>query len=155
MKKIIALLVLVTITTIGTAMADSEIKTKGVHHIGLAVKDLQTTYKFFTEALNFKKVDERPDYPAIFVTDGTVLVTLWQADEGATEFDRKTNLGLHHLAFGVSSFEELDAAYEKIKNYKGVKVEFAPEMVGKGPARHMIFREPGGIRLELFANPSK
>jgi len=31
-----------------------------------------------------------------------------------------------------------------------VSVEFMPEFMGQGPRKHMIFAEPGGIRLELF-----
>lgn len=159
MKKHAIYLILITILTImGTSkiMANTAIKTQGIHHVGLAVKDLSVTAEFFIDTLNFEKVDERPDYPAIFVSDGTVLVTLWQVSdpESATPFDRKSNIGLHHLAFRLNSFEELDVMYEKLKARSDVEIEFAPELIGKGPAKHMIFREPGGIRLELSVFPN-
>lgn len=136
---------------INQAMAKTqEIETHGVHHVGLSVVDLQTTVSFFKDALDFKIVGEKPDYPSVFVTDGTVMVTLWQADEEATKFDRRKNIGLHHLAFKLNSFDDLESMHKKIKNWPGVKVEFSPELVGKGPAKHMIFYEPGGIRLEFI-----
>lgn len=133
----------------------ASIQTLGVHHVGLAVKDLAVTSDFFIDALGFKKVDDRPDYPAIFVSDGNVLVTLWQVTDGetATPFDRKGNIGLHHVAFKLATFEDLDAMYEKLRSLPDIQIEFAPELVGDGPAKHMIFREPGGIRLEFIVLP--
>jgi catechol 2,3-dioxygenase-like lactoylglutathione lyase family enzyme len=44
--------------------------TQGVHHVGLAVPDLDAAYGFFTNVLGFAKAGEVPDYPAIFVSDG-------------------------------------------------------------------------------------
>ena len=159
--KYIFLLLLATLSP-ALAAADTEgaakhapIKTYGVHHVGLAVKDLEVTSAFFTKALGFKKVDERPDYPAHFVTDGNQLITLWQVSEPdtATSFDRKRNIGLHHMAFQLGNFEDLERMHKRLKNWPGVRIEFAPEPVGKGPAEHMIFYEPGGIRLEFIVVP--
>lgn len=139
-------------------MAESntqDIPTYGIHHVGLAVKDLQITADFFIQGLEFKKIGGQPEYPSIFVSDGHVMVTLWQADDSAIAFDRKQNIGLHHLAFKLDKFEDLDAMYEKIKSWPGVQIEFPPELVGEGPAKHMMFYEPGGIRLEFFVMPKE
>jgi len=78
--------------------------TRGAHHIGLAVPDLDTATRFFCDALGFSVAGERPDYPARFVSDGTVLLTLWQVSDPATatRFDRRANIGLHHLALAVA-----------------------------------------------------
>ena len=152
---LIALIVLITGgATIGLAVSKAQkIETHGVHHVGLVVKDLKTTLRFFKDALDFEEVGGKPDYPSVFVSDGTIMVTLWQADEGAIEFDRKKNIGLHHLAFKLRSFEDLDAMHKKIEDWPGVEIEFSPENVGEGPAKHMIFYEPGGIRLEFIVAP--
>jgi catechol-2,3-dioxygenase len=71
---------------------------------------LQLSTKFFIETLNFTKVGEKPEYPAIFVSDGTVMVTLWQSNDpdNAVLFDRKNNIGLHHLALSLNNSEDLD-----------------------------------------------
>ena len=133
----------------------NHIQVQGVDHVGLAVKDLKVTSRFFTEALGFTKVKENPDYPSYFVTDGKVMITLWEVKNpsSAVQFDRRENVGLHHLAFKLNSFAELDSMYHKLKNWPDVKIEFAPELVGEGPAKHMIFNEPGGIRLEFIVKP--
>ena len=41
-----------------------------------------------------------PDYPAVFVGDGLTRITLWQIKDPVTAapFDRRRNIGLHHLA---------------------------------------------------------
>ncbi|AUT74613.1 VOC family protein [Paraburkholderia hospita] len=125
--------------------------TSGIDHVGLAVRDLNLTRDFFVECLHWKQVGEKPDYPAAFVSDGHVMLTLWQVTNQANlvAFDRKTNVGLHHLALRVGSEEALNEIFARVSQWPGVKVEFAPENLGAGPKRHTMIYEPGGIRLEF------
>jgi catechol 2,3-dioxygenase-like lactoylglutathione lyase family enzyme len=129
--------------------------TAGIDHVGLTVKDLQVTSKFFIECLGWKKIGEKPDYPAVFVSDGHVMLTLWQLKntDAGVEFDRKSNVGLHHLAIRAVDENAFNTIFERVSNWPGVKVEFSPELLGKGPKRHMMVYEPGGIRLEFDLNP--
>jgi lactoylglutathione lyase len=128
-----------------------------VDHIGLTVTDLDRTTTFFTEILGFKLLRRDEDYPATFVSNGQVIVTLWRTVDPstATPFNRKNNVGLHHLAFQVDSFEALDAMYERLRQADGVTIEFSPEPLSGGPTKHMMFREPSGNRLELIHRPPK
>lgn len=123
--------------------------TLGLHHLGLAVTDLNQTTAFFTDCLGWKVVREVPAYPAKFVTDGHAFLTLWQTRDGARPFDRHGNVGLHHFALAVDSEAAFDALFAKVRQHPGVEVEFAPQPMGDGPARHCMFTEPGGIRMEL------
>ena len=61
-------------------MSESIRATQGIHHAGLTVPDLSAAQRFFTEGLGFETVGEVPDYPAAFVSDGAVMITLWQAE---------------------------------------------------------------------------
>jgi catechol 2,3-dioxygenase-like lactoylglutathione lyase family enzyme len=126
--------------------------TRGAHHVGLTVPDLDRAKAFFVEALGFRQVGEKPDYPAVFVTDGHTLVTLWRArdPERAIAFDRRNVIGLHHLALRVDP-GALDDVHRRLQSTDGVEIEFAPEPLGAGPTRHMMCTMPGGIRLELIA----
>src|ERR1700761_6755381 len=54
--------------------------TCGVDHVGLSVRDLTSTCRFFCDCLGWRVVGERPDYPAAFVSDGQLVVTLWQVE---------------------------------------------------------------------------
>lgn len=131
-------------------------KTEGVHHIGLTVPDLAETRAFFIETLGFEQVGEKPDYPAVFVSDGTVMITVWQAADpaNAVAFDRKNVVGLHHLALKVPNIERLDALHATLAETDGVEIEFAPDSLGGGPVRHMMCTIPGGVRMEFIALPA-
>ena len=129
----------------------------GFDHVGLTVTDLQASTDFFTEVLGYQVVGGDDKYPAKFLTNGKAFITLWRATDPdkAVAFDRKNNVGLHHMALSVSSFEALDALYEKARKFPGVKVEFAPELAYGGPDKHMMIREPSGNRLEFVHRPSE
>ncbi|WP_133469915.1 VOC family protein [Paraglaciecola marina] len=128
------------------------ISTLGIHHLGLNVPDIKQTAAFFIEQLQFERVGEKPDYPAIFVSDGTVMLTLWQvADrDNMVSFNRKQNIGLHHFALKVANIEALNSLYQRFKLLDNVEIEFAPEQLGDLPIQHMMCFIPGGIRLELI-----
>ena len=134
-----------------------EVLTIGLDHLGLAVKDLEKSVSFFTEVLNWREVGGYPDYPSKFVTDGNLFLTLWQTSDpdNSIEFDRKNNVGLHHLALTVKSREALDVLHERFLKTDGVAIEFSPEPNGGGPAIHMMIREPSGNRIEFAHSPPR
>ena len=127
--------------------------TRGAHHIGLTVPDLDATNRFFKNTLAYEQVGEVPDYPAVFLTDGVTMITLWQAEDptSATPFDRKNVIGLHHLALGVENHAALDSLYAQLQSTDDTSIEFAPEPLGTGTVRHMMTNIPGGIRVEFIS----
>ncbi|HEY6735064.1 MAG TPA: VOC family protein [Roseiarcus sp.] len=137
-------------------MADeSKTGTWGVDHVGLSVSDLASTRKFFCDCLGWRVVGERADYPAVFVSDGHDVVTLWQVESPskAVPFDRRANVGLHHLALAVVDQISLDTLYKRVSSWPGVVVEFGPALSGAGPKIHFIVREPSGVRIEFAFDP--
>jgi len=130
------------------------VATQGIHHLGLTVSHLEESATFFTKTLGWHEVRRAPEYPAIFISDGTLMVTLWQAAEtGSTRsFDHQHNVGLHHVAFRVASRAALDAVFARVQA-SGARIEFAPELLRDGPAMHMMCYEPGGIRVEFIWLP--
>ena len=129
--------------------------TCGVDHVGLSVRDLLSTLKFFCDCLGWRIVGERADYPAVFVSDGHDVVTLWQVESPskAIPFDRRANIGLHHLAIAVADQISLDTLYNRVLSWPGVVVEFGPEPSGAGPKVHFMAREPSGVRIEFAFDP--
>ena len=128
-------------------------RTQGADHIGLTVPDLNAARDFFVDALGFEQVGEVPDYPAIFISDGALLITLWRAKDpqNAVPFDRATNIGLHHLALKVGSTSNLVELGEQFAARDDVSIEFKPEPLGSSELHHMMCRIPGNIRLELIS----
>ncbi len=129
--------------------------TRGVDHVGLAVSDLEASSRFFCECLGWHVVGGRPDYPAVFVGDGSVVATLWQVEDPAacTPFDRRKNVGLHHLALRVGSLDGLALLHRRVGAWPGVTVEFAPTFSGAGPKTHFMVRDPSGVRIEFTFDP--
>jgi catechol 2,3-dioxygenase-like lactoylglutathione lyase family enzyme len=126
--------------------------TQGVHHVGLAVRDLDEATSFFCGPLGFNVVGRNDAYPSVFVSDGAVMLTLWRVVDpaSAVAFNRKANVGLHHLALAVADEAALAIAYERVRGHPGVTIEFAPEPVRAGsPVRHFICLIPGGLRIEF------
>ena len=128
----------------------------GTDHVGLTVTDLERSKALFVDVLGFRVRGQDEQYPAYFLTNDATTITLWRARDpaNAVPFDRHANVGLHHLALAVASFEDLDALHARLAGYEGVVVEFAPEPAYGGPAKHMMFREPSGNRIELVHRPS-
>ncbi|MBU6488361.1 MAG: VOC family protein [Burkholderiales bacterium] len=130
--------------------------TQGIDHVGLTVRDLNRTRDFFISCLGWKQVGERPAYPAAFVSDGHITLTLWEVkDHGnAVGFDRRANIGLHHLALRVADEQSLVDIVERIAAWPDTTIEFTPELLGQGPKKHAMVYEPSGIRLEFTCDPT-
>lgn len=127
----------------------------GIDHVGLSVTKPAATEEFFVKHVGFKTIKKDEFYPSVFLSNGSVMVTLWRVTnpEKSVKFNRKNNVGLHHLAFSVDSFESLDELYSKLKAVKNVKIQFSPELLSGGPAKHMMVYEPSGNRLEFIHRP--
>ncbi len=156
--KLIAFAYLISLTSMlnpAVSQDAEEPVTLGLNHMGFSVSNLEKSASFFIDTLGWKKAGGRPDYPAIFVTNGSMFVTLWRVEdpETAVAFDRRKNVGLHHMAITVRDLDALHALHEKFKQTDGVTIEFGPEFIGNGPSTHMIIRDPSGLRLE-FAVPA-
>ncbi|MBL4782652.1 MAG: VOC family protein [Porticoccaceae bacterium] len=126
--------------------------TKGINHLGLTVDNLEESKNFFVELLGWEESGYDKLYPRTAVSDGSVRLTLWQVDRSldVAPFDRRRNIGLHHLALEVESEEALNELHVKLLKYPGANIEFPPELVGEGPRKHLMCNEPGGIRIEFI-----
>jgi catechol 2,3-dioxygenase-like lactoylglutathione lyase family enzyme len=126
--------------------------TLGIHHVGLSVPDLDAAVEFFCGVLGWKETGRNADYPSAFVSDGSITLTLWQVADPATArpFDRRANVGLHHLALAVVDEAALFATFDIVSRHPGVTIEFAPGPVRPGLDRkHFLCAMPGGVRLEF------
>ena len=128
-------------------------QTLGIDHLGLTVSDLDASRAFFTGALGWTEFGGNADYPSAYVTDGHAKITLWQQKKNGSAFDRRGNVGLHHTALKVPDEATLEAVFERVRDWPGVEVEYAPEFSGNGPKRHFMILEPGGTRLEVSYDP--
>ena len=126
-------------------------RTTGLNHLGLTVRDLNVTTDFFENVLGWEVTARDAAYPRTTVTDGALRLTLWQVQtDTPAPFDRNVALGLHHLALEVADEATLTDLAATLACTDGVVIEFTPEPMGSGPRQHMMFAEPGGLRIELL-----
>lgn len=126
--------------------------TQGIHHLGMTVLDIDLAEWFFIDQLGFEPSGGKPDYPAKFVRDASVMLTLWQVKGSSSvrEFDRHKNIGMHHFALKVTEAISLDELHLRLDK-AGIEIEFSPEPLGSSGLNHMMCYVPGGPRLELLA----
>ncbi|BDD01623.1 methylmalonyl-CoA epimerase [Persicobacter psychrovividus] len=94
---------------------------KKIEHIGIAVKDLETSKKYYEEVLGLKcyaveEVAEQKVKTAFFMVGETKIELLESTDPAGPigKFVEKKGEGVHHLAFAVNDLEgQLAEAKEK------------------------------------------
>jgi glyoxylase I family protein len=137
-----------------------------IHHLRLAVTDVQRSVAFYTEVLGFEVAVDAPPPPddphhealvdslqggVVLMHEG-VFIGLRPVDaERATAGDRfdPLRVGLDHLSFAVPTRADLDAAVRLLDD-RGVKHGPIRELVPLGLS-FLAFFDPDGIALELTA----
>lgn len=64
-------------------MTENGSLTRGLDHLGLAVRSLSKSVAFFVDGLGWTEKGGKPDYPAVFVGNGQLRLTLWQVKDPA------------------------------------------------------------------------
>ena len=126
-----------------------------VDHVGIAVKDLAASLRFYEDILGLKQsretevVDEQKVTVA-FLPCGDCELELLEStspDGPIARFIEKNGQGIQHVALRV---DDIDAALEELKA-KDVRLIDQPPRYGAGGAR-IAFLHPkttGGVLLEL------
>jgi catechol 2,3-dioxygenase-like lactoylglutathione lyase family enzyme len=137
-----------------------------VHHIRLAVTDVQRSAAFYTEVLGFEVAVGAPPPPdhehhdalvdslqgGVILMHQGMFIGLRPVDaERATGGDRfdPFRVGLDHLSFSVPSRADLEAA-TRLLDERGVEHGPIRELVPLGLS-FLAFFDPDGIALELTA----
>lgn len=130
-------------------------KVNRMDHLGVAVKDLTESKKFYTELLGLKvhgedEVVEEQKVKVCFIPVGDSEIELLEStapDGPIAKFIEKNGEGIQHVALHV---DDLTAALEKLKA-AGVRLIDEKPRYGAG-GKNIAFIHPkstGGILLEL------
>jgi glyoxylase I family protein len=132
---------------------------KGIHHVDLAVADVEKSLAFYLDLLGPLGWVEEVRYPTYRGTEEVVylkepatgaMLGLRPADGGA---HRYYEVGIEHLAFEVESRDEVDAAYQRCVT-RGATIHFPPEEDRDVEGYWALFVfDPDGIRIEVFSWP--
>ena len=131
---------------------------RGIHHLGLTVRDVDASAAWYEEVLGFRRVGEfqAPDGERrkVFLRhDGLqARLGLTQHRRGSQDAFDETHAGLDHLAFTVADRQELDAWAARLADAAVVHSPITAANSVPGAAV-LVFRDPDNIQLELFAEP--
>jgi catechol 2,3-dioxygenase-like lactoylglutathione lyase family enzyme len=132
---------------------------RGIHHVDLAVADVERSIAFYLDLLGPLGWTEVVRYPTYRGTEEVVylgdpgsssMLGIRSADGGA---HRYYEVGIEHLAFRVDRRDEVDDAYSRCLA-GGAEVHFAPEEDRDVDDYYALFAfDPDGIRVEVFCWP--
>lgn len=120
-----------------------------IGHIALHVTDLVRSARFYTQVLGFKISDV---YGDDMMPGGAVFLRCNADHHGIALFpatkEQLAGAGLHHLAFEVSSVDEVLRAREQLRRHD-VPIDFDGRRRA-GVQLAVEFRDPDGHRLEIY-----
>jgi catechol 2,3-dioxygenase-like lactoylglutathione lyase family enzyme len=134
---------------------------KGLHHVDLAVTDVERSLAFYLDLLGPLGWHVTRTYPTYRGTEEVVYLGtaepnaaydpgglgLRPADGGA---HRYYGVGVEHIAFEVDTKAEVEDAYARAKS-SGATIHFPPEEDRDEPGYHAFFVfDPDGMRIEVF-----
>src|SRR5262244_3973069 len=124
------------------------IQAKKLGHLVLKVRDARTSRDFYTRALGLKVAYEDLEHGAVFLSFGTQHhdLALFQLATGETPDAKQP--GLHHTAWQLGSFAELQAAHRELGEL-GIPVEAA---IAHNVTRSIYLNDPDGNHVELYCD---
>jgi catechol 2,3-dioxygenase len=124
------------------------IQARKLGHIVLKVRDATKSRDFYIRALGLKVAHEDLERGAVFLSFGSQHhdLALFQLATGAAP--EPAQPGLHHSAWQLGSFEELQAAHRELLEI-GVEVH---STIAHNVTRSVYFHDPDGNRVELYCD---
>ncbi|NPA96624.1 MAG: methylmalonyl-CoA epimerase [Crenarchaeota archaeon] len=129
-------------------------KVLGIHHVAIAVKDLDEALKRFSDVLGARaEVEEVPEEKVrvAMIDLGNARIELLQGlspDSAISKFIEKRGEGIHHIAVEV---DNIDEACREISQ-KGYRLVYPEPKLVAGGKRRVNFVHPKdmhGVLLEL------
>ena len=126
----------------------------GLHHVDLAVSDVERSLAFYLDLLGPLGAKEFERYPSYRGTEEVVYLDLGEqqlglrpADGGAHSY---YDVGIEHFAVRVDRREDVERTHERCREL-GARVHCPPEEDRDIPGYFALFVfDPDGIRLEVF-----
>lgn len=120
----------------------------GIHHIALTVSDAERSAAWYRALFGLTEVLRGDDDVVSFrvlAGNGVVVGVRRYHQTAADQFD-ELRVGMDHVAFGVSTQEELEE-WQRLLEERGI--EFSP--IAETPIGSVIvFRDPDNIQLEIW-----
>jgi glyoxylase I family protein len=133
-------------------------KLKSVHHVALTVTDVDRSVPWYLRVLELEEFTRRDDLATglrkVVLRSpraAFAVVLVQHPDTGRRAFDERRT-GLDHVAFKVSSRAALAEWEGRLDEYGVSYTPAAPSRTLSG-SMVVVFRDPDGIQLEIWADP--
>jgi catechol 2,3-dioxygenase len=123
------------------------IQARKLGHIVLKVRDAQASKEFYVRTLGLKVAYDDRDHGAVFLSFGTQHHDLALFQRATGEAPDPAQPGLHHTAWQVASFDDLQAAHHELR-----ELGIAVDAIGHNVTRSIYFHDPDGNRVELYCD---
>jgi catechol 2,3-dioxygenase-like lactoylglutathione lyase family enzyme len=125
------------------------LRTLGVRHLALYVKDPQASKKFYVETLGFQ-LEWEPDSENVYLSNqGLDNLAIHQR---SPESQASPQGGvLDHFGIALPDFESVDEWHAWLASQK-VEIAQSPKVHRDG-AKSFYFRDPDGILIQMIAHP--
>ena len=124
------------------------IQARKLGHIVLKVRDAQQAKDFYTRVLGLQVAYEDRQRGMVFLSFGTEHHELALFQLATGEPPEAAQPGVHHIAWQLGSFAELQAAHRELVEL-GIPVEATVE---HNVTRSVYFFDPDGKRVELYCD---
>lgn len=125
-----------------------EIKTSGVHHIALWVRDFNISRRFYVDTLGLKVVSESHNDCIILAGDVQLYIRGIGASARARDTQPRIGAGLDHIALKCHDEAELERFAEALSGANVWNTGVLTENVHGG--KYVGFKDPDGIGFELY-----
>ena len=110
---------------------------------------MNRSLEFYTEKLGFTitRSSETPTMKTVFVGKGQVQLELFALKQGSAKSVpelQQNEIGIKHIAFNVTDLDTL------IREFREKGIIFISEVRQAGTRRHIFFKDPDGITLQLL-----
>lgn len=123
---------------------------KKIEHVGLMVKDIETSLAFYTRVLGLKHIRTMPHSNGMiklaflaYPDSNETVLELVQGYNDSLPAEGK----VHHIAFTVS---DIEAEFERLQQMPDVKLQDTELTILPDGSKYFFFYGPDGENLELF-----
>lgn len=124
------------------------IQARRLGHVVLKVRDAARSRDFYTRTLGLMVAHEDLERGTVFLSFGREHHDLALFQLASGDPPGPAQPGLHHMAWQLDSFAELQAAYRELKAM-GVAIDGTAE---HNVTRSLYFLDPDGNRVELYCD---
>lgn len=116
------------------------LKTTGIDHLNLTVKNLEKSCVFWKALLGFDTLEEIPEQNGRIIGNNNALLALYE-DSNFQAYQKK---GFNHLSFHIENFDETEKKCKEMN----LNIEYGGILKWKR-SRSIYFNDPNGYEVEL------